>query len=335
MTSEAQQVTDGYYFPISPLLLFPDTRGQFGVYIRLGKRYVLYAHPEEPFTEEQRQKLYENGVTELYVLSKQRGHFQNYLHDHLGHILLNDSLPMVERSKVFYNASVSIIRDAFSRRLPGSLDMARYQKIMAFVTEGAKFLLKDGSVKSLASLISHDYETYSHCVHVFVFTVAVLQTFGIKEEEMVRAGVGAILHDIGKILLPREVLNKNGPLSPAEWELVRRHPVQGVGLCAGVPLSQEAINVILFHHEKVDGSGYPASLRLDDIPLAVKAATVADVYDALTSDRPYGKSVKPFAALRVMRDEMRGHFDMEVLKRLVMVLSGADLVSSQEEGRLT
>ncbi len=332
MATEPQQVTNGYYFPISPLLLFPDTRGSFGVYIRLGKRYVLYAHPDEPFTDAQRQKLYENGVNELYVLSKQRGHFQSYLEDHLGHILLNDSLPMAERSRVFYNASVSIIRDAFSSRLPNSLDLARYQRIMAFVTEGTKFLLKDGSLKSLASLISHDYQTFSHCVHVFVFTTTILNTFGLDEEEMVRAGVGAILHDIGKILIPREVLNKNGPLSPAEWEVVRRHPVTGVGLCANVPLTQEAINVILFHHEKADGSGYPAGMHMDDLPLAVKASTVADVYDALTSNRAYGTAAKPFAALRVMRDDMRGHFDMEVLRRLVMVLAGAEVVSSQEQG---
>lgn len=326
MPQEPYEITDGYYFPVSPLLLFPRTKGKFGVYVRINDQYRLYAHPDEPFSEDQRRKLYENGVTEVYVLGKQRRQFQNYLETHLGGVLDNDNLPMKERSKVFYSVSVSILRDTFDSRLPGTLDKERFERIFDLVTASTRFLMKGGSIKSLAKLISHDYQTYSHCVHVFVFTCAILQTFGMEEETIAQAGVGAMLHDIGKTVIPKEILGKNGSLTIKERELVQTHPAKGVALCTQMPLSQEAINVILFHHEKMDGAGYPAGLEGDAIPLAVKAAALADVYDALTSDRPYAQACTPFEALRTIRDDMTDHFDPEVLKRFVMVLSGAAVI---------
>jgi putative nucleotidyltransferase with HDIG domain len=326
MPREPYKITDGYYFPVSPLLLFPRTKGKFGVYVKIGDHYRLYAHPDEPFSDEQRRKLYENGVTEVFVLGKQRRQFQNYLENHLGGVLNNDNLPMKERSKVFYSVSVSILRDTFDSRLPKTLDAGRFERIFELVAESTRFLMKGGSLKSLAQLISHDYQTYSHCVHVFVFTCALLQTFGVEEDLVAQAGMGAMLHDIGKTVIPKEILNKNGSLSEKECELVKTHPAKGVALCAQMPLSQDAINVMLFHHEKLDGNGYPAGLEGDAIPLAVKCASLADVYDALTSDRPYAKARTPFEALSTIRDDMAEHFDQEVLKRFVMVLSGAEVI---------
>ena len=326
MPREPYKITDGYYFPVSPLLLFPRTKGKFGVYVRINDQYRLYAHPDEPFTQEQRRKLYENGVTEVYVLGKQRRQFQNYLENHLGGVLDNDNLPMKERSKVFYSVSVSIMRETFDSRLPATMDKDRFERIFNMVTASTRFLVKGGSIKSLAKFISHDYKTYSHCVHVFVFTSAILQTFGLEEETITQAGMGAMLHDIGKTVIPREILNKNGSLTLKEREVIQTHPIKGVALCSQMPLSQEAVNVILFHHEKLDGSGYPAGLEGDTIPLAVKASSLADIYDALTTDRPYAQARSPFEALSTMRDEMTDALDQEVLKRFVMVLSGAAVI---------
>jgi putative nucleotidyltransferase with HDIG domain len=326
MPQEPYEITEGYYFPVSPLLLFPRTKGKFGVYVKMNDQYRLYAHPDEPFSEDQRRKLYENGVTEVYVLDRQRRQFQNYLESHLGGMLDNDNLPMKERSKIFYTVSVSILRDTFDSKLPATLDKELFERIFNLVTASTRFLQQGGSLKSLAKLISHDYQTYSHCVHVFVYTSAIMQTFGIEDDTLTQVGLGAMLHDIGKSLIPKEVLNKSGSLTIRERELMESHPVKGVALCAQMPLTQEAVNVILFHHEKMDGEGYPAGLAGEAIPLAVKAAAMADVYDALTSDRPYKKARSPFEALSIIRDEMATAFDPEVLKRFVMVLSGAAVI---------
>jgi len=257
------------------------------------------------------------------VLTRQRRQFQNYLENNLGSILDNDSLPMAERGKVFYDVSVSILREAFQSRLPGNLEQERFERVLKFVTEATRFLAKGGSLKSLAKLISHDYQTYSHCVHVFTFSTALLQTYGVSEKDLVAAGMGAMLHDIGKTRIPRSIINKPGSLNAQEWEVIKTHPLKGVALCAQVPLRQEAINAILFHHERMDASGYPSGLGGEDIPLNVRAVAVADAYDALTTDRPYKAASSPFEALRTIRDDMKGQYDSEMLKRLVMVLSGA------------
>jgi len=322
----AESDSSSYYFPISPWMLFVNTKGHFGVYLRKDDRFVLYAHPNEPFTQEQRQRLVEHGVEEVFVLTSQRRQFEGYLEKNLGNILKNEGLPIRERSRVFYDASLSIVRDTFSQRLPADPGQPRFSRVQNLVNQTVSFLLKAESLKNVASFISHDFKTYSHCVNVFVYNTAVLQTYELEEKFQVQCGLGALLHDLGKTQIPKKILNKPGRLTPSERIAIEAHPIQGVAMCALAPLSQEAINSILFHHEKADGSGYPSGLKSPEIPLPVKVLTVADIYDALTSNRPYAKQYSPFEALTLMREEMAGHFDQEIFRRLVMVLSGAAIL---------
>lgn len=326
MAQESMNTAEGHFFPISPLLLFPETSGEFGVYIKINDRFLLYAHPNEPFSEAQRQKLYENGVDQLWVVMREKESFESYLERHLGSILDNESLPLEKRAQVFYDVSLTIFQETFKTRLPGSISPRHFERIQKLVTQATRFLARGGSLKSLTSLISHDYRTYSHSVHVFVYTTAILQTYDLEESDITGAGIGAILHDIGKVAIPREIINKPGALTSQERRIINTHPVKGVALCSRLPLSQSALHVILFHHEKKDGSGYPAGMKGPDIPLPVKAATLADVYDAITTVRPYAPALTPFQALTTMRDQMPGHFDREVFKRLIQILSGAALI---------
>ena len=307
-------------------MIFPRSKGDFGIYIKLNGRYVLYAHPDEVFAEDHRQRLYANGVDSIYVLTKQRQAFEEYLDANLGTFLLDDKMPMQERSKVFYSASMDIVQDTFETRLPGELPEDQFNKVLQMVKIGSKFLTKSGSIKNLAGLIEHDYQTFSHCVHVFVFTSALMQTFEVDDKTLVEIGLGAILHDIGKTQIPKSVLNKNGPLSKEERVLINSHPLKGMALCANLPLGQEAVNCVMFHHEKMNGTGYPTGLAGESIPLPVKAVAVADVYAALTTKRPYADARKPFEALSMMKDKMKGHFDPEVFRRLVGILSGANII---------
>lgn len=326
MPGEAMATSAGYYFSVSPLLLFPQSRGDFGVYLRLKDRYMLWAHPDEPFSAQNLKNLSANGVEEVYVLTAHREQFEAYLERNLGTVLNDDATPMAARAKVFYNASVGLVRDVFQNRLPASLGVEQHHKLLRFATLGVRFLLREDSIKSLASLISHHYQTYSHCVHVFVYATAMLGRLGLDEETMVQTGLGALLHDIGKTKIARKILDKPGKLTESERTLVQNHPVLGAGLCAQVPLSHAALNGILFHHEWMDGSGYPAGLSGPDIPLPVKVLAVADVYDALVSKRAYAPARAAFDALSVMRQELGTHLDPEAYKELVLVLSGAEIV---------
>lgn len=152
MPDEALRATDGYYFPISPLLLFPQSRGSVGVYLRLKDRYLLWAHPKEPFDHDNLNKLQANGVEEVYVLAAHRQQFEDYLESNLGPMLLDDSCPMARQAKLLYDASVSMVREAFQSRLPGGLTEQMHQKFLQMATMGVQFLMREDSFESMAAL---------------------------------------------------------------------------------------------------------------------------------------------------------------------------------------
>lgn len=326
MAETAQNMSTARYFKVSPLVLFPETLGRFSVYLRQAGGYVLYTSEEERFTDKHRRTLFENGVGEVFIRTEQRDNYERYMEDYLGQILQDSSIPMEERSRIFLGISASLAEEVYSEKLQGAVNAENVHRIEQIVRHCVDFLAVDGSLKSLGQFISHDYKTYTHCVHVFIYTTTILQAMSVEEEAVVRAGVGAMLHDIGKTKIPRTILNKPGRLTPEEREIINGHPIHGVSLCATAPLSQEAVNAILFHHERMDGKGYPGGLQGEEIPLHVRALTIADVYDAITSDRPYAKGMNAYQALKVMKEEMRGAFDLDTFKTFIMVLSGAALV---------
>jgi len=320
------QAKEELYFPISPFMIFPEAYGDFSIYVKKGKHFVLYSRKGELFTERHKTILYENGVEEVYIRSTQRPGFDDYVEQNLARVLLDDAIPIPVRSKVFYCASKTLIKDIMQSKLPGPLNPELHKRLLSVVTTSVRFFCNRNALKAVAALMSHDYQTFTHSSNVFIYTLSILETYHYANEEKTHIGLGALLHDVGKLQIPTTVLNKPGKLNNEEWEMIKAHPIKGVGLCSLVPLHQTAINCILFHHEKCDGTGYPAGLNNEDIPLAAKVVSVADVYDAITSRRPYADAVTPFKALTIMREDMKGSFDDDVFKRFVLILSGANIV---------
>lgn len=315
------------YFPVSPLMLFPGRRGDFNVYLQQDGEFVLYAKSGERFDEVHRRRLKENGVPEVYIQCEQERCYRDYVEDNLGTVLACDESSLEERARILHDTSVDIVRTAFEQRLPQALaQQQNFQRIVGFVQEAMQFLSSRESFRTVAKLISHDYRTYSHCVHVFLYSAAILQTYEKDTETLLQAGIGAMLHDIGKTLISHDILSKTGALTLTERRIINTHPVKGVSLIAALPLSQTACNCVLLHHEKLDGSGYPSGIAGDNIPLPVRAVTIADVYDAMTTRRPYCSAMNPFQVLRIMRDEMFHEIDMDMFKRFVTILSGAQVV---------
>lgn len=317
---------DEAYFAISPLMIFPKAFGRFRVYIRQAGQYVLYAPENEQFTPRHRQKLHDAGVAAVYIRGEQRPEYNDYIESNLPHILEDEAIPLPERARVLYTSAEAVVRDVFECRLPTGIAKREYSRITALVKRSLNFLARDESLKRIAALASHDYTVHTHNVHVFVYTTAILQAMKADEATQVQAGIGALLHDIGKTHVPKDILSKPGPLTPEERLVINTHPAKGIALCQEVQLSNTAAQCILMHHERMDGSGYPAGLPGRLIPVHVRALCVADVYDALTTTRSYADSMPPFQALRLMRDEMADQLDMEVFKRLVIILSGANMI---------
>jgi len=147
------------------------------------------------------------------------------------------------------------------------------------------------------SIESSDTYTFGHCERVAEYALRVSRALGLDDVEQTTIRIGAYLHDVGKVRVPHEVLNKPGPLTRAEFEIVQQHPVWGIELLAGVEFPWDIKPIIRWHHEKHDGTGYPDRLQGGEIPVSAQVVGIVDVYDALTTDRPYRPGMAHAAAL--------------------------------------
>ncbi|HAQ86972.1 MAG TPA: phosphodiesterase, partial [Pseudomonas sp.] len=169
----------------------------------------------------------------------------------------------------------------------------------------------------LARLKHKDEYTYLHSVAVCALMVSLARQLGLDENAVSEAGLAGLLHDVGKMVMPTEVLNKPGALTDAEFAVMRSHPERGHALLlAAGSLPASALDVCLHHHEKFDGSGYPFRLAGENISLFARMGAVCDVYDAITSNRPYKKAWNPAESLARMA-QWTGHFDTQIFHAFV------------------
>ena len=173
------------------------------------------------------------------------------------------------------------------------------------------------------SIESADRYTFGHCERVAGYAVAVAQALGLGGIEQTTVRLGAYLHDVGKVRVPHEVLNKPGRLNDAEFELMKRHPVYGVELLEGVEFPWDLKPIIRSHHEKLDGTGYPDRLRGDEIPLAAQIIGIVDVYDALTTTRSYRAAMPRSVALGEMERD-RGSWRPDVFAAFERAVGSVD-----------
>jgi diguanylate cyclase (GGDEF)-like protein len=163
-----------------------------------------------------------------------------------------------------------------------------------------------------ASIESKDRYTQGHCERVADIACALALRAGMDPRELFWFRIGATVHDVGKLIIPSDVLNKPGKLAPDEWELVRRHPVAGVEMLSDMDFPGDVIPMVRSHHERWDGQGYPDQLAAEEIPRSARMLCIADVYDALTSKRSYKNALSHDAAMEIMRADVGKQFDPEL-----------------------
>ncbi|MGN6758446.1 MAG: diguanylate cyclase [Thermomicrobiales bacterium] len=168
-------------------------------------------------------------------------------------------------------------------------------------------------------LEARDHETEGHCERVVTYATTIGQALGLSESDLAALGIGALLHDIGKVGVSDAILRKPSALTPEEWAEMRQHPEIGHRLTNAVPFLQSASPVVRHHHERWDGAGYPDGLRGEDIPLMARIFAVADAYDAMLSDRPYRRGLAPEEALRRLQQDAGTQFDPLVVDAMVML----------------
>jgi putative nucleotidyltransferase with HDIG domain len=165
-----------------------------------------------------------------------------------------------------------------------------------------------------------DHATDEHTRRVADQTVALAARIGVPEAELGHIRRGALLHDIGKMAIPDAILQKKEPLSERERAIMRTHPDKARQIVSQIDYLAPAMDIPYSHHEKWDGTGYPRGLKGDETPLAARIFAIIDVFDALTTDRPYRKAWKREEALRYIRDQSGKHFDPEIVNAFLEMI---------------
>jgi len=168
---------------------------------------------------------------------------------------------------------------------------------------------------------ARDPFTENHCDRLVDYATALASALNLDPADLDALYRGAFIHDIGKIAIPDRILLKKGKLTSAEYELMKQHPIIGDDLCRTVRSLDDVRGIVRHHHERLDGRGYPDGLAGDAIPLLARIVTIVDVFDALTTDRPYRKAMAVGAALQIMHDDAkRGWCDQALFDTFVDVL---------------
>ena len=193
-------------------------------------------------------------------------------------------------------------------RLGKAVEIDRLQPMVHDITES--ILRNPGALVGLLRIKTKDDYTFLHSVSVCALMVAFCRSRGLDAATTHQAGLGGLLHDTGKALVPDAILNKPGPLSPEEFDIVKRHPRDGHAILLQTPdLGPIPLDITLHHHERRDGSGYPDGLAGDAIGELAQMAAIVDVYDALTSERSYHKAIPAAEALRKIYEWSKFHFN--------------------------
>ena len=184
------------------------------------------------------------------------------------------------------------------------------------------------------SIEAKDPYTEGHCDRLSKYSVALGEKLGLPEDLRVALRRGGLIHDIGKLSVPEHILLKPGPLTPEERKIMEQHTVIGERICAPLRSFRHVLPIIRHHHEKQDGSGYPDGLKGAQVTLTARILQITDIYDALTTDRPYRKALPLEKAIAIMREEVkRGWWDGAILDEFEAVVHGYEPVHLAKPGR--
>lgn len=223
---------------------------------------------------------------------------------------LRRAAKICERSKA---AVISMFNEV---RMGRSINTEQTQQVVSEVTQSV--LRHPNALLSIVRVKQADEYTYMHSVAVCALMVSLARELEFDDDALYQAGMAGLLHDVGKMAIDDAILNKPGSLTDEEFDQIRRHPEFGVSYLqrGEAAVSREVLQACYQHHEKMDGSGYPRGLKGDRISLLARMTAVCDVYDALTSDRPYKRGWGPAETIQRMA-QWKGHFDPRVFQAFV------------------
>jgi HD-GYP domain-containing protein (c-di-GMP phosphodiesterase class II) len=318
---------------------------KIGMYVNIARSWKTHPFLKNSFilhSENQIQKLLESGITSVMVdpeKSRYKDETDNrenktlvdlpipdqwepekLIPAELKEVIYDSKIAPPQKAQKVYDVSVEIMKDLLEN--PTGENIGEFKN---GVTDIVNLILKDDETSHhLLNITSHDYYTYTHSVNVGVLSVLLSKALIQNKDDhnMHELGAGFFLHDIGKCKIDPAMINKRGKFNEEEMAVMRKHSEEGFKILSETNhLSEECKIIVMQHHEREDGSGYPHHLKGDEIHLYGRICCISDVFDALTSKRPYKNSLPTFEALRLMKDEMLHFFHKEIFETFVLLFS--------------
>jgi HD-GYP domain-containing protein (c-di-GMP phosphodiesterase class II) len=311
------------FHPAPLATLVPEKGAHFDLYLAIpsptGQRYVLYKSSELDLTSEKCNYLLDRGVKNLYIADQDAPAYFEFVDRTLTEKLTSPHTSPKERSRILYTTTSSLVQATFTR--PDSPVLIKTNRTL--VEHTMKAIIAEPTVfRTMVSTFAMDYSLYTHSVNVATLGTGLLLEMQVGGHQNIsNAAMGYLLHDIGKTRVRAEVLMKTGILSKQELQEIERHPLYGVELMqAHESIRPVAIEIIRSHHEKLDGSGYPYRLSADKIPLETRICSAVDIFDALTSNRPYKKAMSGYDTIQLILNHMSHELDREIVSVLIHLL---------------
>jgi putative nucleotidyltransferase with HDIG domain len=233
---------------------------------------------------------------------------------------LNAGLAPQKRVQILRRTAILVVEDLFQD--PSPENITRSGKVVGSFVQ---LLMKEPQAfLFLTRLSSHDAYTLQHSVGTSVNAIILARKIGVKTEaELMEAGIAGLLHDIGKVQIRKELLNKTGPLTEAEWQEMKQHSKAGFEMIQDrADITDRSKRAVLEHHEDLNGTGYPYGIRAMETDVFSRIICVCDVFNALTTDRSYSKARTPFEAFQFMKEKLTHKIDPELFRAIVLIYGG-------------
>ncbi|BCA81195.1 HD domain-containing phosphohydrolase [Desulfuromonas sp. AOP6] len=265
--------------------------------------YILFARKGLPLSQGLAENLRENAVRSLYIEPEESAAYFGSLKKLTEQIVSDKKEKSERKAQVVYASCQEILRQVFEDPRASFIHLA-----MDIIAPTMDLIVTDDvATRCLIKLTDYDRQTYTHSTNVGIFGIALARNYYGQDavKELKAFGAGFFLHDLGKCRIPLHIINKPGPLTPQERLIVNRHPEDGYKILQenGV-MTEELTYLTLQHHERDDGRGYPFGLTRQDIHPYARICRVVDIYEAMTSERPYHRRSSTFDTLKLMKEKL-------------------------------
>ena len=314
------------YTAISQNALIEGTKIEFDVFLKndVGghSRYILFCRGNQQFSAKRKEELLSKNASRLYISSKDKQKYLRYQENNLRKIVDDSSKTSLQKSGALYQVAGNITQNILEDPKSGQ----NIDRASAWVGNTVAHILQnENTFSSLFEVTSKDYQTYTHSINVSVIGLLFGKYLSLTPNELECLGTGLLLHDIGKSILPQDILNKDNNLTSKEFNIIKKHPKAGLDLLELMgDIDGLSLKVVIQHHENNDGTGYPYGIGGSDIHLFGHISRIVDAYDAMTSDRPFAAAMKPFATLSILKKENPLYFNEELLREFICFLGPKD-----------